>query len=63
MAMFVGAGFSISGAAYERMFRNPLVGTDILGVPAAAGSGATAALLLSRNALQLQLLSLSSDSW
>jgi iron complex transport system permease protein len=55
MAMFVGAGLSISGAAYQGMFRNPLVSTDILGVTAAAAFGAAMALLLSRNALELQL--------
>ena len=55
LALFVGAGLSISGAAYQGMFRNPLVSTDILGVTAASGFGAAVALLLSRNALQLQL--------
>jgi iron complex transport system permease protein len=55
MAMFVGAGLSISGAAYQGMFRNPLVSTDILGVTAASGFGAALALLLSRNAVELQL--------
>jgi iron complex transport system permease protein len=57
MAVFVGAGLSISGAAYQGMFRNPLVSTDILGVTAASGFGAAVALLLSRNALELQLFS------
>ena len=47
MAMFVGAGLSISGAAFQGMFRNPLVSTDILGVTAASGFGAAVALLLS----------------
>lgn len=56
MAMCVGAGLSISGAAYQGMFRNPLVSTDILGVTAASGFGAAVALLLSRNALELQLI-------
>jgi iron complex transport system permease protein len=55
MAMCVGAGLSISGAAYQGMFRNPLVSTDILGVTAASGFGAAVALLLSANALELQL--------
>ncbi len=56
MAMCVGAGLSISGAAYQGMFRNPLVSTDILGVTAASGFGAAVALLLSRGALELQLI-------
>ena len=46
MAMFVGAGLAISGAAYQGMFRNPLVSTDILGVTAASGFGAAVALLI-----------------
>jgi iron complex transport system permease protein len=54
LAMFVGAGLAISGAAYQGMFRNPLVSTDILGVTAASGFGAAVALLLSRNAIELQ---------
>jgi iron complex transport system permease protein len=57
MAMFVGAGLAISGAAYQGMFRNPLVSTDILGVTAASGFGAALALLISSSALQMQLLS------
>jgi iron complex transport system permease protein len=56
LALCVGAGLSISGAAYQGMFRNPLVSTDILGVTAAAGFGAAVALLSSANAVQLQLM-------
>jgi iron complex transport system permease protein len=56
LAMFVGAGLAVSGAAYQGMFRNPLVSPEILGVAAAAGFGAAVALLLSRNALELQLI-------
>lgn len=56
MAMCVGAGLSISGAACQGMFRNPLVSTDILGVTAASGFGAALALLFSRNAVELQLI-------
>jgi len=56
MAMFVGAGLAASGAAYQGMFRNPLVSPDILGVTAASGFGAALALLLSKNAVELQLI-------
>jgi iron complex transport system permease protein len=56
MAMFVGAGLAASGAAYQGMFRNPLVSPDILGVTAASGFGAALALLLSRNPLELQIM-------
>jgi iron complex transport system permease protein len=56
LAMCIGAGLSISGAAFQGMFRNPLVSTDILGVTAASGFGAAVAMLLSRNALELQAI-------
>ena len=56
MAMCVGAGLSISGAAFQGMFRNPLVSPDVLGVSAASGFGAALAILLSRSPVELQLL-------
>jgi iron complex transport system permease protein len=56
MAMCVGGGLSISGAAFQGMFRNPLVSPDVLGVSAASGFGAALAILLSRSTLELQLL-------
>ncbi len=56
LAMFVGAGLSVSGAAFQGMFRNPLVSPDILGVTAASGFGAALALLLSRDAFELELI-------
>lgn len=40
MAVLVGAALSCSGAAYQGVFRNPLVSPDILGVSAAASLGA-----------------------
>lgn len=40
----VGAILSAAGAAYQSMFRNPLVSPDILGVSAGAGLGAAAAI-------------------
>jgi iron complex transport system permease protein len=56
LAMFVGAGLSVSGAAFQGMFRNPLVSPDILGVTAASGFGAALALLLSRGAFELEFI-------
>jgi iron complex transport system permease protein len=56
LAMIVGGGLSMSGAAYQGMFRNPLVSPDILGVSAASGFGAALALLFSRSELELQLM-------
>lgn len=42
----VGAALAAAGAAYQGMFRNPLVSPDILGVSAGAGLGATLAIHL-----------------
>lgn len=39
-AIVIGAGLAVAGAAYQSMFRNPLVSPDILGVSAGAGLGA-----------------------
>lgn len=55
LAMCVGAGLAVSGTAFQGMFRNPLVSTDILGVSAASGFGAALAILLSAGALGIQL--------
>lgn len=43
--MLVGAALSASGAAFQGIFRNPLVSPDILGVSTGAGFGAALALL------------------
>lgn len=40
LATLVGAGLAVSGAAYQGLFRNPLVSPDILGVSAGACVGA-----------------------
>lgn len=57
-AMLVGAALSISGAAFQGMFRNPLVSPDILGVSAGAGFGAALALLLEASPLVVQMSAL-----
>lgn len=44
-AVFVGAALSASGAAYQGVFRNPLVSPGLLGVSAGAGFGAALAIL------------------
>jgi len=54
-AMLVGAGLAISGAAFQGLFRNPLVSPYILGVSAGAGFGAALAILLSRTVIIIQL--------
>jgi len=54
-AMLVGAALSAAGAAYQGMFRNPMVSPDILGVTAGASFGAAIAILLSWPAFGIQL--------
>ncbi|MSU01710.1 FecCD family ABC transporter permease [Tissierella pigra] len=46
LAGLVGAGLSISGAALQGTFQNPLVSPDLLGVCAGAGFGAALGILL-----------------
>ncbi len=45
-ACFIGASLATAGAAYQGMFRNPLVSPDILGVSSGASLGAALAILL-----------------
>jgi len=44
-AMLVGSALSVSGAAYQGLFRNPMVSPGILGVSAGASFGAALAIL------------------
>lgn len=46
LALLVGATLSISGAAYQSLFRNPLTDPYILGVSSGASLGAAVAILL-----------------
>ncbi len=55
--MLVGAGLSISGAAFQGLFRNPLVSPHILGVSSGAGLGAAVAILFFGNILAIQVCS------
>jgi len=54
-AVLVGASLSISGAAYQAVFRNPLVSPGLLGVLAGAASGAALGLVFSGNWWVMQL--------
>src|SRR5574340_177589 len=45
-AILIGAGLSVSGAAFQAMFRNPLVSPGLLGVLAGASFGAAVSMLL-----------------
>lgn len=58
LALLIGAGLSISGAAFQGMFANPLVSADILGVAAGAGFGASIGILLFGNGYLTQGLAL-----
>ena len=46
-ALLVGAALAAAGAAYQNLFKNPLVSPDILGVTAGCALGAGVAILLS----------------
>ncbi len=52
----VGASLAAAGAAYQGMFRNPLVSPDILGVSAGAGLGAAAGIFLGFSVVLVQLM-------
>ncbi len=45
-ALLVGGALSVSGAAYQSLFKNPLVSPAILGVSAGAGFGASLGMIL-----------------
>ncbi|MFT3753102.1 MAG: iron ABC transporter permease [Paludibacter sp.] len=55
-ALIVGAVLAIAGAAYQGIFRNPMVSPDILGVSSGAGFGAALAITLSFSLIGIQLL-------
>ncbi len=57
-AILIGTGLAMSGAAYQGMFRNPLVSSDILGASAGAGFGAALGIILSKSVIVTQLLAL-----
>ena len=54
-AVLVGAALSVSGAAYQVMFRNPMVSPIILGGSAGAAVGAAIAILLNLPVLVVHL--------
>jgi iron complex transport system permease protein len=55
-AILIGAALAAAGAAYQNMFRNPLVSPDILGVSAGAAVGAVLGIFLSLNVILIQSL-------
>ncbi len=54
-AILIGGGLAIAGAAYQGMFRNPLVSPDILGVSAGAGVGAVIGIFFGQSLIYIQL--------
>ncbi len=55
-AVLVGAALAAAGAAYQGVFRNPLVSPDILGVSTGAGLGAVVGILLGLPVALIQLV-------
>lgn len=55
-SVFVGAMLSLSGAAYQAVFKNPLVSPDLLGVSSGASVGAAAAILLGGSLMTRQFM-------
>ena len=55
IAVLAGGALSVSGAAYQGLFRNPMVSPDILGVSTGAGFGAALAILFSMGLIGIQL--------
>jgi iron complex transport system permease protein len=54
-SILIGAAIAAAGAAYQTLFRNPLVSPDILGVSTGAGLGAVLGIFLSLPVAGIQL--------
>ncbi len=55
-AVLVGAGLSVSGAAYQAVFRNPLVSPGLLGVLSGCAFGAALGIVIGLNGLWIPAL-------
>lgn len=55
-AVLIGTALSASGAAYQGLFKNPMVSPDILGASSGAGVGAVIGILLSFNSVAIQFM-------
>lgn len=62
VAILIGICLSLSGAAYQGVFRNPMVSPDILGASAGAGFGAALGFLLGLPTLTVQLMAFAAGS-
>jgi len=58
LGALVGGSLAVSGAAFQGLFKNPLVSSGILGVSSGAGFGAALAILLFNTALVIYPLAL-----
>ncbi len=58
LAMFIGAGLAVSGAAFQGLFTNPLATPDTLGVASGASFGAALSLMFGANLISVQLCAL-----
>lgn len=58
LALAVGAGLAVSGAAFQGLFTNPLATPDTLGVAAGASFGAVLGILFGQNLVVIQLMAL-----
>jgi iron complex transport system permease protein len=56
LGILVGGALSVAGAAYQTLFKNPMVSPDILGVSAGAAFGAALAMINNSTWWQIQLL-------
>lgn len=56
VATLVGVALSVSGAAFQGLFRNAIVSPDLLGASSGAGFGASVAILLSLGLVPTQLM-------
>ena len=56
-AIAAGGALSLAGAAYQGLFRNPMVSPDILGVSSGSGFGAALGILLSLPVAAVQAIS------
>ena len=54
-ALLIGASYGATGTAFQAIFKNPLVDSNILGVTSGAGFGAALALLLLRSSWEVQI--------
>ncbi len=54
-AVLVGSGLAVAGAAFQGLFRNPLVSPDILGASSGAALGAVLGIYLSLDVVGIQM--------